>query len=273
MHRRIPALRDRLPALAGASLVLLLALSGCAHKGPAPVESRELASAAHQGKAAGRPATYRVVRGDTLYAIAWRYDLDFRRLAEWNQIDPPYRIFPDQSLRLAPPTEKRASRTPVRPAAPRLPKTRPPAPARQKGVSAPAKPAGRKPVRASHAPKWIWPTQGKLVQTFRSGDRTRQGIRIAGTPGQPIVAAESGRVVYSGSGLPGYGQLIIIKHENNYLSAYGFNRKIIVRDSDRVARGQRVAEMGRAADGTPLLHFEIRRSDTALDPLRFLPSR
>jgi lipoprotein NlpD len=110
-----------------------------------------------------------------------------------------------------------------------------------------------------------------VVQTFLPGDRTRQGIRIAGRYGQEVVAAESGKVVYSGSGLPGYGQLIIIKHNKNYLSAYGFNRKILVRDGDQVARGERVGEMGRSADGKPLLHFEIRRSDAALDPLPLLP--
>jgi lipoprotein NlpD len=110
-----------------------------------------------------------------------------------------------------------------------------------------------------------------VVQTFVAGDRTRQGVRIAGRLGQEVVAAEGGKVVYSGSGLPGYGQLIIIKHNKNYLSAYGFNRKILVRDGDQVARGDRVGEMGQAADGKPLLHFEIRRSDTALDPLRLLP--
>ena len=119
--------------------------------------------------------------------------------------------------------------------------------------------------------KWLWPSQGKVVQRFKQGDRTRQGIRIAGKSGQPIIAAESGKVVYTGSGLPGYGKLIIVKHNKNYLSAYGFNRKLLVKDGDQVVRGARIAEMGQSADGKPLLHFEIRRRDKPLDPMKLLP--
>jgi lipoprotein NlpD len=118
---------------------------------------------------------------------------------------------------------------------------------------------------------WIWPTRGVVVQNFRKGDRTRQGIRIAGNVGQSVLAAESGRVVYTGSGLPGYGKLIIIKHNKNYLSAYGFNRKLLVKDGKKVNKGEQVAEMGRSADGKALLHFEIRRRDTPLNPLKLLP--
>jgi len=110
-----------------------------------------------------------------------------------------------------------------------------------------------------------------VVQTFASGDRTRQGIRISGNLGQDVVAAESGRVVYSGGELPGYGLLVIIKHDNTYLSAYGFNRKLLVHEGDMVSRGARVAEMGSSADGKPMLHFEIRHGDAVLDPMRLLP--
>jgi lipoprotein NlpD len=113
--------------------------------------------------------------------------------------------------------------------------------------------------------------KGKLVQTFRSGDRTRQGIRISGRAGQAVDAAESGTVVYSGSGLKGYGNLIIVKHNKNYLSAYGFNRRLLVSEGERVERGQNVAEMGQLAGGGYLLHFEIRKNGAAVDPLRYLP--
>jgi lipoprotein NlpD len=136
------------------------------------------------------------------------------------------------------------------------------------------KPSERKPEPAAVSDgslKWAWPTKGKVVQTFVAGDRTRQGIRIAGTAGQPILAAEAGKVVYTGSGLPGYGKLIIVKHNKNYLSAYGFNRKLLVKDGDQVARGARVAEMGQSTDGKTMLHFEIRRRDKPLDPLKRLP--
>ena len=121
--------------------------------------------------------------------------------------------------------------------------------------------------------RWRWPLQGKVVQGFRGGDRTRQGIRIAALPGQKVLAAESGTVVYSGSGLKGYGNLIIVKHNDNYLSAYGHNRDLLVSEGDQVTKGQKIAAMGRANNGKPLLHFEIRRNGKPVDPLRLLPKR
>ncbi len=127
--------------------------------------------------------------------------------------------------------------------------------------------------RASGSHAWQWPLRGKVVQGFRSGDHTRRGIRIAGSPGAKVVAAEAGSVVYSGSGLVGYGNLIILEHKNQYLSAYGFNRKLLVKEGDKVARGEQVAELGQAPGGQYLLHFEIRHKGSAVDPLAFLPSR
>jgi lipoprotein NlpD len=115
---------------------------------------------------------------------------------------------------------------------------------------------------------------GPVVQTFDGGDRARQGIRIRGREGEPVLAAADGRVVYSGGGLTGYGNLIIIKHNDKYLSAYGFNRRLLVAEGDRVRRGQAVAEVGQAVGGRGyLLHFEIRRDGTAVDPVRYLPAR
>jgi lipoprotein NlpD len=121
--------------------------------------------------------------------------------------------------------------------------------------------------------QWRWPTAGRVVERFSAQDRTRNGVKIAGRSGQPILAAEAGRVVYSGSGLIGYGQLIIIKHNKNYLSAYGHNRKILVKEGDQVARGAHIGEMGKPPDDQPLLHFEIRRQGTPVDPLLLLPER
>jgi lipoprotein NlpD len=120
---------------------------------------------------------------------------------------------------------------------------------------------------------WQWPLQGRVVQRFRSGDRIRRGIRIAGSPGDRVTAAAAGTVVYSGSGLVGYGNLIILQHNHSYLSAYGFNRKLLVREGDRVARGEQVAELGQGPSGQYLLHFEIRHKGSAVDPLVLLPSR
>jgi lipoprotein NlpD len=270
----------------GAMMWLLLAaalagLAGCATDSgsPAPVEARTVPVDAD----VPRPGSYRVIAGDTLYSIAWRYQLDVADLAAWNGIAPPYLIYPGEDLRLHGPAVAQSPQPAPSLQPPPAPHPRPvasspavaaaPPAARPAHVTSPPVQRARGPAPARGALHWAWPTRGKLVQTFVPGDRTRQGIRIAGRLGQPIDAAEAGRVVYSGSGLPGYGQLIIIKHHNNYLSAYGFNRKILVHDGERVTRGEQVAEMGRSADGTPLLHFEIRRSDKALDPLRLLPSR
>jgi lipoprotein NlpD len=120
--------------------------------------------------------------------------------------------------------------------------------------------------------RWQWPLSGRVVHGFRAGDRTRQGVRIAGRAGQPVAAAEGGTVVYSGSGLKGYGNLIIVKHNSRYLSAYGYNRRLLASEGDRVKRGQQLAEAGQSADGQPLLHFEIRRDGVAVDPLVYLPA-
>jgi lipoprotein NlpD len=121
---------------------------------------------------------------------------------------------------------------------------------------------------------WDWPTNGRVVQTFSSGDDIRKGIWIQGQMGQPVTAAESGKVVYAGNGLVGYGNLIIIKHNRSYLSAYGYNSKLLVREGDRVRRGEVVAHMGAPnAGGQAVLHFEIRRQGKPLNPLTLLPRK
>ena len=121
--------------------------------------------------------------------------------------------------------------------------------------------------------QWQWPTDGRVAQGYAAGDATRKGLKIAGTLGQPIYAAEAGRVVYSGSGLIGYGALIIIKHNKDFLSAYGYNSKILVKEGDQVTKGEHIAEMGRNGGGPPMLHFEIRRRGKPVDPSEVLPPR
>ncbi|OQX37773.1 MAG: hypothetical protein B0D84_00255 [Candidatus Sedimenticola endophacoides] len=116
--------------------------------------------------------------------------------------------------------------------------------------------------------QWLWPTQGTLLERFDPSDVTRKGIKIGGSAGQAVKAAEAGDVVYAGSGLLGYGRLIIIKHNQNYLSAYGHNRKLLVKEGDRVAKGARIAEMGSKGTGGAMLHFEIRRNGVPMDPLK-----
>lgn len=225
---------------------------------------------------------YLVQPGDTLYSIAWRQNLSYRVLASWNGIRPPdYQIFPGQRLRLKPQVTRRDAAGQKTNRARTKSQTPSPAPsvkpattaARQKPkpVAVPERPAA-----AGKSPRlvWDWPTNGRVVQTFSAGDDNRKGIWIQGRMGQPVTAAEAGRVVYAGSGLVGYGNLIIIKHDRSYLSAYGYNSKLLVREGDSVGKGDVVAHMGAPnIGGQPVLHFEIRRQGKPLNPLPLLPGK
>ena len=202
-----------------------------------------------------RPATYTVKRGDTVYAIAFKHKLDYRELARWNGIGGDYLIYPGQVLRLYPPGGRVAKSTP-RPAPTRRPPTVP---------APPPQPVGP-PVQ------WQWPVDaGVPVLTTRPNGG--QGLTINGQLGQEIRAAGKGRVVYTGTGLLGYGQLVIIKHNDTYLSAYGHTEDVAVREGDDVVAGQRVATMGSGPQGAPMLYFEIRTNGAPGNPLLLLPPR
>lgn len=154
--------------------------------------------------------------------------------------------------------------------------TRPEAPAAQPSETPPAAlpaPDPAAPTTSVGGIRWRWPTHGEVIQRFTGSDLTRQGINIAGRSGQAVVAAADGEVVYSGSGLRGYGELIIIKHSADYLSAYGHNRKRLVAEGQRVTAGQPIAELGRTGTDRDKLHFEIRHSGKPVDPLKYLPRR
>ncbi len=262
-------------------VLLVSLLSACGSTGPAPVVSREY-SGQDSAKRRISGGYYRVRSGDTLYSIAWRAGQDFRSLAVWNGIRRPYTIYPGQRLRLGPPPKakpKRRQRAEPRPGVTRTTRADKPKKTRthrrneaSAAVEVKRKPAGKTQVSSARL-RWQWPTKGRLLQRFSSADRTRQGIKIGGRLGQAIHAAEAGTIVYSGSGLIGYGRLIIVKHNKNYLSAYGHNRKILVKEGDQVAKGERIAEMGKSSDGRPVLHFEIRRKGTPVDPVALLPKR
>lgn len=288
-------------------LLLLGLISGCAPWQPAPVEDR----VGTQPAPTSRPATapqrqpappfYEVSRGDTLYSIAFRYGLDWRQVAEWNRIPAPFTIRPGQELRLtapvsttrpiadAPRPSSRPSEPAVREPAPTQPVPRPapdPEPESQPSP-APAEPAPRQPESRAPAPSsapssapsrsvggvsWRWPTEGRVTRPFDPA-ATRRGVGISGQLGQAVVAAASGEVVYSGTALIGYGELIIIKHSDSMLSAYAHNQRRLVSEGQRVEAGQAIAEMGMNERDETLLHFEIRRNGQAEDPLRFLPQR
>jgi lipoprotein NlpD len=229
------------------------------------------------------PATYTVRPGDTLYSIAFRQGLDYRELAAWNGIADPSRLSVGQRLVLrangaaATPPAARAQTTPASPPAAGAP-TRPPASqpgasSASRTASAPAPAPARAPARSatSAAPSWRWPVRGPIVSRFGARGALATGIGIGGQVGQDIVAAAPGRVVYAGSGLADYGRLIIIQHNETWLSAYGHNDRVLVSQGDQVAAGQKIAEMGTGPGGKPLLHFEIRRNGDPLDPLKLLP--
>jgi lipoprotein NlpD len=229
---------------------LALTLAGCASSLPV-YESR----------------VHVVQPGETLYAIAWRHGLDYRVLARWNGMRNPDLIFVGQRLRLTPPAST------GRPVSSRPAVSRPsPSPAKQapkRSPSVPTAPAAR---RSTARPRWQWPTRGTVVSSFGSSKGIPSGIGIRGQLGQPIRAAAPGRVVYAGSGLIGYGQLVIIKHNDTYLSAYGNNNRLLVDQGQQVSGGEEIAEMGLGPGRTPRLHFEIRRNGTPVDPLRELSS-
>lgn len=207
-----------------------------------------------------------VNKGDTLYSIAWHYNQDYQALASWNAVSPPFVIHPGEVIRLEP-AKRKAAKESLQPG-PILNKKN----AGRKKTTAPP-PAGtaQKPGGADYPAdiRWQWPTRGKLLRA--DSPTAKKGIDISGRTGQKIVAAATGEVVYSGSGLLGYGKLIIIKHNNAYLSAYAHNQKMVVREGDKVKTGQQISTMGVDSRGTPVLHFEIRRNGKPVNPLRRLP--
>ena len=258
--------------------VLALFLLGACNKSISPGDDRGKSRSSYQ---LTRDGHYRVRRGDSLHAIAFDYGLDWRDIAKWNDIDPPYVIYPGQELRLEPGRKKAAVTTSgaqPRPTVTERAAERPATTGRSEPTvqdsPPPAKPAvSGKPVNTADPSRWLWPADGRLLSTFKAGDPARNGIEIAGKEGQAIRASAAGEVVYSGSGLIGYGQLIIIKHSERMLSAYAHNRKRLVAEGQAVSAGEKIAEMGRDDRNRAMLHFEIRSDGTPRDPLRFLPKR
>ncbi|MBX8608381.1 Peptidoglycan-binding LysM:peptidase M23B [Pseudomonas cichorii] len=241
-----------------------------------------------------RPAVttgqYVVRRGDTLFSIAFRYGWDWKALAARNQIPEPYTIKPGQTIRFdgrSNSTSETVASTPVvvQPApavSSTSTRTSSSGSVKTTVISKPVAvtpvvipPAGDTPVGiAGKSPTgWAWPASGTLIGKFSSNGSLNKGIDIAGDLGQPVLAASDGSVVYAGSGLRGYGELIIIKHSDTYVSAYGHNRRLLVREGQQVKAGQTIAEMGSTGTDRVKLHFEIRRQGKPVDPLQFLPRR
>jgi lipoprotein NlpD len=201
------------------------------------------------------PQTHIVRKGETLFSIAWRYGKSTEDIARWNRLGDGSLIYPGQVLRLTG-VSSGTRRTPTTTASRPRPDPKP-------LPSIPSQPS----------PNWSWPTAGRINVVFGAKPGTGTGVLINGRSGQAIHAAASGRVVYAGSGLIGYGQLIILKHNETYLSAYGYNATLLVKEGDQIRKGQRIATMGEGPERKPRLHFEIRRNGQPVNPQQYLPAR
>lgn len=213
--------------------------------------------------------------GETLFSIAWRYGVDVKKLAEFNAIKPPYTIYPSQKIRvdlravngLSTNSGNSSSIAKSNQGKERLSSDY------RSGKRSSVSPKSTSGTALQSAPKWQWPSSGKLIALFESNNGLNKGIDLNGKLGEPVLAAASGRVVYAGSGLSGYGKLLIIKHNETFLSAYAHNDEISVKEGDFVKAGQRIADMGSSGTDRVKLHFEIRSEGSPVDPLKFLPKR
>ncbi|HEV3422247.1 MAG TPA: peptidoglycan DD-metalloendopeptidase family protein [Paraburkholderia sp.] len=239
------------------------------------------------------PGYYRVKPGDTLYRIALENGQNYRDIATWNNLTNPNQIEVDQLLRVAPPGANLAAMTPGVATSPIVGGGVQTAPlggssAATTGAAAgvatvpsvygsgstataipPQTGASDTSAAASSNVAFSWPVRGPILGTF--DDSTNKGVNIGGAAGDPVKAAADGRVVYAGNGLRGYGNLIIIKHDATYLTAYAHNRALMVKEGDAVTKGQKIAEMGNSDSDRVMLHFEVRRQGKPVDPLKYLP--
>lgn len=264
------------------ALLCLAQLSGC--RGWRPDEDAGAGQRSYQSTPDGY---YRVRKGDSLHAIAFKFGLDWRDIAAWNGIRSPYTIYPDQQLRLREPAARSAAadsggvttspgreqpvaRTVTAPPPEKAPATTAPVETPQSKTPQSKAPP---PVATGDPSQWRWPAEGRIISNFRPNDPARKGIDIGGKEGQAVTASAGGQVVYSGSGLIGYGELIIIKHSERLLSAYAHNRKRLVSEGQEVRAGEKIAEMGTNDRNQAMLHFEIRLNGNPQDPLKYLPAR
>lgn len=261
--------RFRPAALACLALAGLLA--GCAETPRrAPIVDLNEQPAQQAASASG---TYVVKPGDNLFRIARSNNVDIESLKRWNNITDPNQITVGQVLKLSGPAgTHQATPLPSSTAKPPAPVPLDQLPSQAGATPAPATPA---PAPATHAAdasliNWGWPAQGQVTQQFSASSK---GIDIAGNPGDPVTAAADGKVMYSGNGVRGLGNLVIINHSNGFITAYAHNRALLVKTGQDVKRGTKIAELGESDTTSPKLHFEIRRQGTPVDPMQYLPAR
>ncbi|MFV8570926.1 peptidoglycan DD-metalloendopeptidase family protein [Marinobacter sp. SBS5] len=222
-----------------------------------------------------------VKSGETLYGIAWRYGRDYRELGDANGLKSPWNIRAGQVLRLdrkgqirhTADSSSQVRRKPAaKPAASRTSSNKA-APVRSVSKAPPVRSSGSKGSQTVANVKWHWPHAGTVIASYTTSGKVNKGIDIVGRPGDAVRAAADGSVVYAGDGLLGYGNLIIVNHNEHYLSAYAHNRKILVQEGEGVKAGQVIAELGSSGTDKPMLHFEIRKNGNPVDPSRYLPRR
>jgi len=260
-------------------LIAALAVAGCTASRQAPVEERGGSRAAKPApKPESRPSpaapsapvpagSYLVKKGDTLYSIALEHGADYRDVAQWNRLEDPTKIQIGQVLRVSVPDQKLTEVGPPRIIG-RI-ESRPLGDAPQKAPAAAPRPEP-KAAAASTSAEFIWPVKGKVLARF--AEPRSKGIDIDGRPGDPVVAAAAGRVTYTGTGIPGLGKLVVIRHESGFITVYAHNRAIVVKEQQAVGRGQKIAELGNTDSDRPKLHFQIRKGAAAVDPLKYLPT-
>ena len=227
-------------------LLLVFLITGCA--GLPPIYT-----------VAGGTGMYVVRKGDSLYSIAFRYGLDYKSLARINGVRSPYTIYVDQLIRL-----RVSAKSPKKDSAPV---------ATQSSTRPPSKVSKAPPAPSALVASWRWPLKGEVINRFSLVQPVNKGIDIAGDIGDTVRAAADGVVVYAGGNLRGYGQLVIVKHNDSFLSAYGNNEKMLVKEGEKVKAGKSIARVGKTAANVEMLHFEIRRDGKPVDPLRYLPTR
>ncbi|HCF79409.1 MAG TPA: peptidase [Glaciecola sp.] len=254
----------------------LILLTACAGR-PAPAPVIKINTQVQEISPWDNADTHQVQEGETLYGIAWLYGLDYQMLAQNNNLQEPFAIGVGQKLNLVKKTIKQASlsadtkevivKTPNRKTVAQ----------NNKSVYRSKHKSETKKVSDSILPervkRWVWPTKGTIVGTFSTAEAGIKGIEIANAIGTPVVSAAEGKVVYSGNALRGYGNLVIIKHTDHFLSAYAHNNKILVQERDIVQAGQPIAVMGDSGTNSAKLRFEIRYNGKSLDPLKYLPKQ
>jgi lipoprotein NlpD len=283
-----------------AAVTVACVLAACASKvnlrTPAPVEDRSSGRtsapvAVEPAKGPGaenanKPGYYTVRPGDTLIRIALDAGQNWRDIARWNGMENPNVIEAGQVLRVTPPVAVAAAAASAPAAAPAASGTRvatvPPASSASAAASAasstmvatvpPVTPPASAPAGEDEI-AWSWPIAGAGMVLAGFDEQRNKGLDIGGKAGDPVLAAADGRVVYAGAGLRGYGNLIILKHNNTYLSAYAHNQALLVKEDQAVRKGQKIAEMGASDADRVKLHFEIRRQGKPVDPARYLPMR